>query len=239
MHHGACAYDGFSFDIPNSRAISKKKHPSKGPKRDFNELLQHTDHILFEVIPTLKQLDGGDSKHDARVRFERLYGRQGVSVKADLTFLIATAPPLEEMGSVEPSGAIRLRDKRFYSAALIGTSIDKLDTPPRPEPEDPTVLYYALHGKWRVAKSREARNSRGRSDESIRTEAECAKHTTAADRAERRRALHSQPKPNWFGNSIKAKPRAQKDACNEDVATAASTASPIAVLQVLPLPLKF
>lgn len=231
-------YEGFAFDIPNSRAISKKKHPSKGPKRDFDELRRHTDHLLFEVIPTLKPLDGGDSKRDARVRFERLYGRQGVSVKTDLKFLIVTAPPLKEKGLVEPSGAIRVLDKRFYSAALIGTSIDKLDTPPRPEPEDPTVLYYALNGKWRVAKSRDARNSRGRSDESIRAEAECAKHPTAADRAERRKVLHSQPEPNRLGKSIKSKRRAQADACNEDVATAASTASPITPLEILPPPLK-
>lgn len=231
-------YEGFAFDIPNSRAISKKKHPSKGPKRDLNELRQHTDYLLFEVMPTLIPLDGGDSKHDARIRFEKLYGRQGVPVKADITFRIVTAPPLKEKGSVEPSGAIRVRDNRFYSEALIGTSIDKLDTPPRLEPEDPTVLYYALYGKWHVAKSRDARNSRGRSDASIRAEAECAKRPTAADRAERRRALHSKPKPCWVGKSIKAKRRAQRNACNDDVAIAVSTASPITVLDVLPLPLK-
>jgi len=230
-------YEGFAFDIPNSRAISKKKHPSKGPKRDFDELRQHTDHILFEVIPTQKPLDGGDSKRDTRVRFEKLYGRQGVSVKEDLTFLIVTAPPLKEKGSVEPSGAIRVRDKRFYSPALIGASINKLDTPPRQEPEDPTVLYYALHGKWRVAKTRDARNSRGRSDESIRAEAERAKHPTAADRAERRKALHSQPQPCRLGRSIKEKHRPQREACNEDVGTDASTALPITDLEVLPLPL--
>jgi hypothetical protein len=231
-------HDGFSFDIPNSRAISKKKHPSKGPKRDFNELVRHTDHILFEVIPTLKALDGGESKRDARVRFEKLYGPQGVAVKPDLAFLIVTAPPLKEMGSIEPSGAIRVQDKRFYTKALVGTSVDKLDIPPRPEPEDPSILYYALDGKWRVAKSRDARNSRGRSDESIRSQGERVQRPIAANRAERRKALHSQPRPNRPGKSIRAKCRAQREACNETVAAAASTALPITVLEILPLPLK-
>jgi len=228
-------YEGFAFDIPNSRAISAKKHPSKGPKRDFDELRQHADHLLFEVIPTLKPLDGGDSKRDARTRFEKLYGRQGVRVKADLAFLIVTAPPLKEKGSIEPSGAIRVLDKRFYAEVLIGTSLYKPDLSPRQEPEDPTVLYFALNGKWHVAKSRDARNSRGRSDESIRAEAEYLKRPTSEDRAERRKALHSYPRPNRPRNSARGTCTTHGAARNGPVA---SVAAPIVVLKTLPLPLK-
>lgn len=187
-------HEAFAFDIPNARAISKKKHPSLGPKRDLDDLQRHVDHLLFEVIPTLKRLDGGDSKLDARFKFEQTYGQQGVPIKTDLTFLIATAPPLKEKGCIEPSGAIRVADQRFYARALIDIDVRVRDLSLRREPEDPTVLYFVLDGKWHVAKSRDARKSRGRSDESIRSEAQRQKRPTARDRAERRRALHSRPR---------------------------------------------
>ncbi len=187
-------FEGFAFDVPNARAVSKKKHPSLGPKRDLSDLERHIDHLLFEVIPTLKRLDGGDSKLDARTKFEKTYGRQGVPVEADLTFLIVTAPPLKEKGCIEPSGAIRVLDKRFYSAALIDIDVRAHDLSLRLEPEDPTILYFVLDGKWHVAKCRDARKSRGRSDESIRSEAQRQKRPTAKDRAKRRRALHSRPR---------------------------------------------
>lgn len=187
-------YEGFAFDIPNARAASKKKHPSLGPKRDLSDLQRHVDHLLFEVIPTLKPLDGSDSKLDARLKFEKTYGRQGVPINADLTFLIVTAPPLKERGCIEPSGAIRVADQRFYAPALIDIDVRVRDLSLRREPEDPAVLYFVLDGQWHVAKSRDARKSHGRSDESIRAEAQRQKRPTAKDRAERRRALHSRPR---------------------------------------------
>lgn len=225
-------YVGFAVDIHNARAISRKKQPSRGPKRDFNELLQKTEHLLFEVIPNLRPLEGGESKHDARLRFEKLYGKQGIPVKVDLTFLIMTAPPLGERGCIEPSGAIRLKDdQRFYAEALIGRPLRKRDLSLRREPEDPTVLYFALDGEWHVAKSRRARRSRGRSDESIRREARSMRRATAEERAERRRALHSRP------SRTSTRPQPKHDTVHRRASKRRSSgAKPRAVVIAAPLP---
>jgi hypothetical protein len=231
-------YPGFVIDIPNSRAISAKKHPSRGPRRDFEDLLHHTDHLLFEIIPTLKPLDGGKSKFEARQHFEEIYGKQGIPVAMNLEFLIVTAPPLKESGCVEPSGAIRVKEKRFYTEALIGVDLRQHKLFLRPEPEDPSILYYAFGGKWHVAKSRDALASYGRTDESIRADAQCLTRPSAADRAQRRRALHSSPK-----RKRRSKPTPQpvpfdQSADPTDTPATSTPSGQVAALPTLPLPLK-
>ncbi|MEY2116679.1 MULTISPECIES: integrase catalytic domain-containing protein [Rhodanobacter] len=228
-------YPGFAVDIPNSRAISAKKHPSRGPRRDFDDLLHHTDHFLFEVIPTLKPLDGGKSKREARQRFEETYGKQGITVVMNLEFLIVTSPPLKESGCIEPSGAIRVKEKRFYTEALIGVDLRQHNLSLRQEPEDPSILYYAFGGKWHVAKSRDALKSHGRTDESIRAEAQCLTRPTAADRAQRRRTLHSAPKSK---RPHKPPPSVGQSMGESDTPASSKPTGPVDALPTLPLPLK-
>ena len=230
-------YPGFAVDIPNSRAISAKKHPSLGPKRDLNDLLHHTDHLLFEVIPTLKPLDGGKSKLEARQHFEEIYGKQGIPAAVTLEFLIATAPPLKEHGCVEPSGAIRVKEKRFYTEALIGVELRQHKLSLRQEPEDSSILYYAFDGKWHVAKSRDALASRGRTDESIRVEAQCLTRPTSADRAQRRRALHSTPKRKRHCKPTPQPAPLEKSTDPIDASAASTPNEQVNALPTLPLPL--
>ncbi len=183
---------GFALDIPNARAISSKKHPANGPKRNFEEVRAHCEHLFFDVIPNLPRLDGGPSKLQKRTEFEITYGKQGIAQKMDLKFLIATAPPLKESGSIEPSGALRLADKRFYSQALIGFSSRKKPML-RSEPEDDSIMYFSHRGKWHVAKSRGALDNMGLSDSVLRTQAQSKKRPTKADKDARTSALHSKP----------------------------------------------
>jgi hypothetical protein len=83
-------YAGFALDIPNARSISSKKHPAKGPKRGLQNFAEHSEHLLFEVIPNLKPINGGESKLESRLRYETVYGKQGKKVVIER---VAKFPP--------------------------------------------------------------------------------------------------------------------------------------------------
>jgi hypothetical protein len=189
-------YEGFALDIPNARAISAKKHPSKGTKRNLQDFADHSEHLLFNTIPNLPSTGGGDSKLQKRRRYEQIYGEQGIKSPIDLKLLIATAPPLKESGCFEPSGAIRLNEKRFYSPMLAGADLGSSKPPLRREPDDPSIIYFALHGNWHVAKARDALRTYGRSDDVIANEASEQARDTQEQKNKRRKSLHSQP-PRW------------------------------------------
>ena len=186
-------YEGFALNIPNSRAISAAKHPSRGRKRPLQHLEEHCEHLLFSVIPNLRAIGGGDSRLQKRLNYQSVYGEQGVPTKIDLTFMIATAPPLRESGCVEPSGAIRLNEKRYYSEKLVGVDLGVRRLKLRREPEDQSIIYFAHEGKWHVAKARDALKNYGRSDDVIAREAREGVPTTQQERVQRRQALHSKP----------------------------------------------
>ena len=181
---------GFALDIPNARAISSKKHPSKGKKRDFQEVVDDCELLFFTTIPNLPRLDGGPTKLQKRANFEAIYGKQGVKHQLDLAFQIATAPPLKVSGSIEPAGALRIGPTRYYATVLVEFASKKKPIL-RAEPDDDTVIYLSYRGKWHVAKSRDALENMGRSDAVIRADVETRKRPTKASKNARRRALHA------------------------------------------------
>lgn len=188
-------HEGFALNIPNSRAISANKLPSRGKKRHLQDFVEHSEHLLFDVLPNLPAIGGGESKRQKRAHFELVYGEQGVPITRDLRFLIATAPRIKESGCFEPSGAIRLGEKRFYSHALVGQDFGSSKPILRREPDDSSIVYFAHAGAWRVAKARDALRNYGRSDEVIASEAHEQTRETQQQKNQRRKALHSKPAP--------------------------------------------
>jgi len=181
---------GFVPDIVNLRSIDRAKHPRKGPRRAWDAFVADTNHILFDVLPNLACKDGSPSSREARREFENLYGPQGNLQKRDLRFLVATANPLECTGTTEPAGAIRTQDTRFYSTELFGKSVSVRGLFPRQDPEDPTVLYFKIASKWRVAKTRSALRERGREDSAIQADLALREPLTKKEREERTDAMH-------------------------------------------------
>ncbi|WP_413624560.1 hypothetical protein [Luteibacter sp. Lutesp34] len=158
---------GYTPDIINARALSASKHPSRGPARDFIDMCERTEHLLFDVLPNLPRADGAPTVAQARADHEKLYGRHGVPITIDRRLLVLTSHALVTNVSVEPSGSFRIGEDRYYCAELSGIS-DKLSKfRPRKDPEDPTVVHVFVRGVWTEAKSRLALKNRGRTDESI------------------------------------------------------------------------
>lgn len=200
---------GYNPNLSNLRSISSSTRPSSGPRRQLDELLARTEHILHEVLPSLRGVDGSPSALDARKGFEDMYGRQGVRASLDLRTLIATSVPIKLKGKTEPSGAIRVGDTRFYSTYLHGKSLTISKLSPRMDPEDPTVMYFAIDGVSRVAKSREAMENRSASYESLSANRSLHKPMTTSEKMERRKNLQRETPTDRNAN---ATPQASPDA---------------------------
>ena len=155
--------DGFVPDILNRRSVSRDKLPANGPRRAFQELYEHTEHLLMEVLPNLPRLDGIPPAAARRAEFEGTYGLQGLPQSRDLPFLIKTAVPLASTGTSCPSGVIRVNNRRFYSTKLNGKTLRLNKLSLRQDPQDSSVLYFAHEG-WHVAKTRQTLDNRGRED---------------------------------------------------------------------------
>ncbi|BDU14872.1 DDE-type integrase/transposase/recombinase [Lysobacter auxotrophicus] len=184
---------GFVPDILNLRSIDRAKHPKKGPRRTWESLIADTDWILFEVLPNLPSTDGSPSPRQVRLEFEALYGTQGLLMGRDLRFLITTAVPQRITGTTESSGAIRFAETRFYSTDLLGRCVPTSSLYPRIDPEDSSVMYFKLDGKWRIAKTRAATEKRGRHDSEILNDRLLEERLTAAEREARTDAMHGAP----------------------------------------------
>lgn len=184
---------GFVPDIVNARAISRNKHPARLDRRSIEDLSYHTEHLLHAVIPNLPGENGEPSVKQRREDFEQIYGKQGVSIERDLRFLVATAPPINLKGKSEPSGAIRIGNKRFYSTALHGRSVSLRRLSPRLEPEDASIIYVFLGKAWVVAKSRDALDNVGRDDRQVKADALGQNAGRGMGRQARREALHTKP----------------------------------------------
>lgn len=159
--------DGFMPDILNRRSVSRDKLPANGPRRVFQQLYDHTEHLLLNVLPHLPRLDATPTAAERRAEFEATYGVQGLPQTVDLPFLIKTAVPLASTGKSCPSGAIRVNNRRFYSTTLNGKTLRLSKLNLRQDPQDASVVYFAYEGSWHVAKSRRALDNRGREDSAI------------------------------------------------------------------------
>ena len=159
--------DGFVPDILNRRSVSRDRLPSSGPRRAFQELYEHSEHLLLEVLPNLPRLDGTPPAAIRRAEFEATYGRQGLAQLRDLGLLIKTAVPLSSKGTTCSSGAIRVNNQRYYSTKLNGKTLRLQKLGLRQDPQDSSVLYFAHEGHWHVAKSRQALDNRGREDSAV------------------------------------------------------------------------
>ena len=153
--------EGYVPDIVNRRSVSREWLPQNGSRRSFRDLRDHSEHLLMDVLPNLPTLDGSPTARERREEFESTYGRQGIQMDRDLALLVATAVPIETKGKTEPAGAIRCGSKRFYSTALYNVTESCSRLSIRQDPQDRTVLYFALRGSWHVAKSRDSLHNIG------------------------------------------------------------------------------
>ena|GEM_PF-5832186 len=173
---------GYVPDWRRIRSVSSSKRAGNRQRREFEDLLQHTDDVLGNVIPNLPRDDGNPCARVQREQYELLYGRQGIPVSLDLRTLILTSAPLDETSArVNPAGSFWTPQGRYYCSALAGSDVSLKSLSPRPDSEDRSVIYVLLKGDWQVAKSAEAIQRRGRSDSSIAAETE----TTVRDKSAR------------------------------------------------------
>lgn len=178
--------------VPNwkrMRSISPEKRPLNRPRRAYEEFVEHSNHVLGQVIPNLPRDDGRPCARAQRLEYEVLYGLQGRPVNFDLRFLIVTSPPIDAKGHVEPSGAFRIPAGRYYCPALVGYDCLLSSLSARLDCEDPTVAYLLVRGTWQIAKSSDAMRQRGRTDQSIAADRASTKRDTSA-KAERDHMLH-------------------------------------------------
>jgi putative transposase len=159
---------GYVPDWKRIRSVSSSKRAGNRQRRDFDDLQQHTDDVLGNVIPNLPRDDGAPCARVQREQYELLYGRQGVPASFDLRTLILTSAPLEETSArVNPAGSFWTPHGRYFSDVLAGSDVSLKSLSPRPDCEDRSVIYFLLKGVWHVAKSAAAIQQRGRSDSSI------------------------------------------------------------------------
>lgn len=164
---------GFVPTVKTRRGVSSSHQPENLPKRKLRDLVADIN-IAVDMINDGSAYDGdGANRIDLRTRSESIYGPQGIPCTMDFRFLVCTSPFIKDIsGKTEPRGAIRWRDRRYYSQVLVGRSLSAAKLHPRLDPESSEALmYFWLDGRWHAALCRELLVSAGRTIESILLEA--------------------------------------------------------------------
>lgn len=142
---------GFKADVKSSRAVSASHSPEARRKQLRSRVLEKVS-VSIDMINNGTAWKNGPSLIEARLRLEMVYGKQGVPVKQDLKFLVATSPFVDIRGHTSPRGAIRWDQRYFTSTILISRSIAVAQLSPRLDPEsDGNVIYFFLDKAWHRA----------------------------------------------------------------------------------------
>lgn len=156
---------GFKEDVKTSRAVSAS-HSHEARRKQVRSRVLEKVSLSIDMINNGTAWQNAQSLIDTRLRFEKVYGKQGVSVEPDLKFFVTTSPFVDIGGRTSPRGAIRWDQRYFTSTVLISKSISVARLSPRLDPEsDGNVIYFYLDKNWHRAVCRAHALRAGVSDE--------------------------------------------------------------------------
>ncbi|MCU1156861.1 DDE-type integrase/transposase/recombinase [Stenotrophomonas maltophilia] len=156
---------GFKEDVKSSRAVSAS-HSHEARRKQVRSRVLEKVSLCIDMINNGTAWQNAQSLIEMRLRFEKLYGKQGVAVEQDLSFFVTTSPFVDIGGRTSPRGAIRWDQRYFTSTILISKSITVARLSPRLDPEsDGNVIYFYLDEAWHRAVCRAHALRAGISDE--------------------------------------------------------------------------
>lgn len=156
---------GFKEDVKTSRAVSAS-HSHEARRKQVRSRVLDKVSLSVDMINNGTAWQNARSLIDTRLRFEKVYGKQGVAVERDLKFFVTTSPFVDIGGRTNPRGAIRWDQRYFTSTVLISKSISVARLSPRLDPEsEGNVIYFYLDKAWHRAVCRAHALRAGISDE--------------------------------------------------------------------------
>ncbi len=202
--------DGYKPPVRTLRGTSSSHQPHNLPRRDAAVLSQEIG-IAIDMLNDGSAYEGGDDLVGKRLQSEALYGPQGVPCSMNFDTYVRTSRFIKKIaGKTDPRGAIRWKDRRYYSPVLLGRSLHVAALHPRLDPESAqTIIYFWLDRRWHIAICRERLLSSGRTLESILLEAahDCEKRKddaclrplhTAIELFRRQTSIHGSTQSEWI-----------------------------------------